>query len=948
MGKSPVFDLYREEKPRTDLKSYVPQTRMSVLPTCHPYLSLIAKCGEAWTVKAVKVIKQHRTPLLRCATVECVTKHYDERLIEPLSGERPEIKMRSLRLLSLMVSTLLFSTLLYMALATPVVQHNVSAAALPVGSDSTGRSFFPFRTSISLFTPTATISLTDDNSTFFAAKPAAFGPLLPLRGLSGEIWIGSGFGDDGIRLRGLANDVEGELGCSDIPGWRDRDWDEVTISEPQAKAGRRVRRSQALSRPSQQERDMTTPLEMLQPEEADGTDDHFQYPLGNTLVWQRKLTSYKRGVGERGGVSRQANIQSIQETAEITGKIVLLSRGGCGFSEKVKWAQRRGAVAVIIGDNVIGGPLIQMYARDDTRNITIPSLFTSHTTAHLLSTLIPTASGPGLGELPLPKDTWRWIPPQSSAKLAPTSAGRRSVRQSSKHFEHKGTSKTAAHAGAHQATQVPKATGKEKVQHAESIRPGKGASRLQPRSAEVRTTWRTGRLAHILGCCDQAGVATQTVEDGLHTEHSIADAQDRQGKSRPKSQKSMDHKTSSTVDENTAACAKGAVRSGSITPGSGVYEDPCVNGRLEHVPSTTEMLHTTAEDGLNQEHESGGWLRRLFNDENGDDGEGFLDTLSYIPHTMPDGTIREGLWVTLTPTDMNNSPFLNTLFVLVVSPLFTLAIVYAMLLCRSRIRRRRWRAPKSVVERLPVRIYHALSRSASTADADDAASDGATSSATPLLAPQARAESTRDELGTSEGSSFHYGSVQSVTTAEQEKIDQGLAEWKRKYGGRQVECVVCLEEYVDGDPTDIRSTPWLTTRRRTCPICKGDVVRSFHRYCDEESQHSRNENATNAGPRSSAATHAQLMNPHITGLDDIQSFVAETRNDSPSAALPVPIATSSRRIGRPHLESVVNSSDESPGSGAEQGHDNHDGDDEPLTMRGARGRSRSDQGCRIV
>ncbi|KAL1877381.1 hypothetical protein VTK73DRAFT_8676 [Phialemonium thermophilum] len=56
--------------------------------------------------------------------------------------------------------------------------------------------------------------------------------------------------------------------------------------------------------------------------------------------------------------------------------------------------------------------------------------------------------------------------------------------------------------------------------------------------------------------------------------------------------------------------------------------------------------------------------------------------------------------------------------------------------------------------------------------------------------------------------------------------------------GRQVECVVCLEEYVDGVSRVMSLpcghefhveciTPWLTTRRRTCPICKGDVVRSL-------------------------------------------------------------------------------------------------------------------------
>jgi len=65
-------------------------------------------------------------------------------------------------------------------------------------------------------------------------------------------------------------------------------------------------------------------------------------------------------------------------------------------------------------------------------------------------------------------------------------------------------------------------------------------------------------------------------------------------------------------------------------------------------------------------------------------------------------------------------------------------------------------------------------------------------------------------------------------------------EWRRRYGGRQRECVVCLEEYVDGVSRVMSLpcghefhaeciTPWLTTRRRTCPICKGDVVRSLAR-----------------------------------------------------------------------------------------------------------------------
>lgn len=60
------------------------------------------------------------------------------------------------------------------------------------------------------------------------------------------------------------------------------------------------------------------------------------------------------------------------------------------------------------------------------------------------------------------------------------------------------------------------------------------------------------------------------------------------------------------------------------------------------------------------------------------------------------------------------------------------------------------------------------------------------------------------------------------------------------------------------------STPWLTTRRRTCPICKGDVVRSL----------------------GATASGAQGDRAEPTSVDG-QARIAETRNDSPSSAIPI-------------------------------------------------------------
>ncbi|KAI7017348.1 hypothetical protein KC355_g3716, partial [Hortaea werneckii] len=729
--------------------------------------------------------------------------------------------------------------------------------------------------------PSAIISLTDDNSTFFLARPAAFGPVLPARSLSGQLWVGSGFADD--HLRGDVGGLEGELGCSDIPDWEREDHVAESRVDQASRSGK-SKSKRGLPAETQGDEDVEDDEELGQ---EDGTDDHLHHPLPPS----DGLKTNGQSVGKK---PTHADIQSLQEGAEIAGKVVLLSRGGCGFLEKVKWVQRRGGVALIVGDDIRGGPLVTMYARGDTSNVTIPALFTSHTTAHLLSSLIPSGGilddlsaeeaarlGLALGEQTRQKGSAADTPSFTTTSVAVKGTSTAKARQQDKFGK-----VAQSHADSQNAEPSESqgwfrslfSEGGGRGKHEDSRRPpssGKIGWVLQEEFEDDQEVVEDGSAGkRTSSAASSAPVSTKTSarssEDGFVI--GVQDWRDpdlvAEQKERQKASTDISTSLSSTV-AGTTRVPKHGPKGGSIMPGSGEYGKgvhEAVNPGVvanEHVAKQETTIQTPVRQSSN-------WLLRLFSSESGiqevkaDGVPTKTATKAQGPTSRPtkakplhqqhevqdDFPRHDGLWVTLTPTSMSSSPFFDTLLVLVVSPLVTLTVVYALLLLRSRIRRRRWRAPKSVVERLPVRTYQTMpSTTSSSSSTISAVSAPAVSAATPLLPSSARPISTRSRPRArtasevpAQNSSLRSGeSIASPSLDEvEEKRAAGLAEWRRRYGGRQRECVVCLEEYVDGVSRVMSLpcghefhegciTPWLTTRRRTCPICKGDVVRSLAR-----------------------------------------------------------------------------------------------------------------------
>ncbi|OJJ51363.1 hypothetical protein ASPZODRAFT_127431 [Penicilliopsis zonata CBS 506.65] len=789
-------------------------------------------------------------------------------------------------------------------------------SALP-GRTGGLHALFSFNIPSSLFPPSAIISLTDDNSTFFLARPAAFGPLLPSKGLSGQLWVGSGFGEGGA-----ITGIEGELGCSDIPGWgesenhrkQDKSTKDVetasgkSVSSPDSESAKLQNR-----RRSDSQQDAKSPIigddKSSAPSMNDGTDDHLHHPLLESGK-SDSSASDQHGDHDLNKVPAHADIQSLQESAEIAGKVVLLSRGGCGFLEKVKWAQRRGGIAVIVGDDTRGGSLVTMYARGDTSNITIPAIFTSHTTAHLLSSLIPQQIGATTtNSKSTPADSSKQdsgSKTRTSSLPSPTSTISTTSRDDGSSTPKTGFFRTIfsflglgddadSWYGANDNWRPPSSGNIDWITMDSWDDEDSSLNAMSASSDYDRDN------VQKLSKSKKSG-STLT---GPDSDDFIIGVQDWRDPDLVAPKSSVLPQPSSTAKDKTnyKSGSKDSLKGGSITPGSGEYElvdkssakSKDSGTKMSSQSTSTSEASNNAKPGWFSSHFS--WLQDKEPMVDGPSGpeeqKRPLDaktqkaSSSSRNHQSLHKNEHEGLWVTLTPTSMSTSPFFDTLLVLVVSPLLTLTAVYALLLLRSRIRRRRWRAPKSVVDRLPVRTYHTISRSSSsttTTTTTTTSSPNSSSPASPLLG----SENRTGILGCRPRSQTISGIVSSApdpnpVSPPKEKLASGSTLWRRKYTGRQVECVVCLEEYVDGQSRVMSLpcghefhaeciTPWLTTRRRTCPICKGDVVRSLAQTRADESREQTGERVeaptsearpeTSSSPVAVSGFSGDLLNPH--------------------------------------------------------------------------------------
>jgi hypothetical protein len=170
--------------------------------------------------------------------------------------------------------------------------------------------------------------------------------------------------------------------------------------------------------------------------------------------------------------------------------------------------------------------------------------------------------------------------------------------------------------------------------------------------------------------------------------------------------------------------------------------------------------------------------------------------------------------IIVTVADIESS-VIGTIIFLMLSPLCSLSMIYCFLLLHRRYKKMQERASKKAVSKLPVRTWHRPNPETHRHNSAEAVA---------AAAPDLDAEN-------SEGSS----SQEPILAESSERNTSSSDEDREKVWTSSAECIICMDDYVDGVSQVMRLpchhefhveciTRWLTTRKKTCPICKYDVT----------------------------------------------------------------------------------------------------------------------------
>lgn len=176
--------------------------------------------------------------------------------------------------------------------------------------------------------------------------------------------------------------------------------------------------------------------------------------------------------------------------------------------------------------------------------------------------------------------------------------------------------------------------------------------------------------------------------------------------------------------------------------------------------------------------------------------------------------------VTISTVDVGSS-VIGTVIFLMVSPLCSLSLIYCVLLFHRRYKQLQERASKSTVAKLPTRIW--------------------VRPTPPVPEREENNEPTNETQHTESNdteSSDNSGVVdlneEGVTAPQTSVVDAEDPEEEKPWVSSG-ECIICMEDYISGVSKVMRLpcyhefhvkciTRWLTTRKKTCPICKYDIT----------------------------------------------------------------------------------------------------------------------------